>query len=436
MGDFEAWKSWEGRTVDGRFSLQQWLGGSDHSAVFLTEAPGQSPQRTAIKLIQADETDAAGQLSRLRETIRLSDPHLIRVYEAGRCAMDGAPFLYVLMECADDDLSKILPERALEPGEATDLLPPLLDALTYLHKNGFVHSRIKPSNVLAVGEQLKLSSDQIGKVTDPNGRHRRRDVYDAPETAAGIVSSAGDVWSLGVTLLAAMTQQVEIAEKGSPANRDLPQALSDPFRGIVRECLQLDPNRRCSLKEIQARLQPQARSVPAPPEPPPPAAETNPRRPVMLWAVSIVVVLAVVFGLLWFRSSKSSTPAETKKTEVAAAPATSPSQAPAPAPKTRASAGSVVRQVIPEVPHSALNTITGTVKVVVRVEVDASGKVSSATLKSAGPSHYFAEHALQAAQQWEFSAPEVNGQPAPSVWLLQFRFKQASVQASAQHVKR
>jgi hypothetical protein len=30
-------KQWEGRIVDGKFPLQKWLGGSEHSAVFLTE---------------------------------------------------------------------------------------------------------------------------------------------------------------------------------------------------------------------------------------------------------------------------------------------------------------------------------------------------------------------------------------------------------------
>jgi hypothetical protein len=32
----EAWKTWEGQVVDG-FLLRQYLGGSDHSAVYLTE---------------------------------------------------------------------------------------------------------------------------------------------------------------------------------------------------------------------------------------------------------------------------------------------------------------------------------------------------------------------------------------------------------------
>jgi TonB family protein len=83
-----------------------------------------------------------------------------------------------------------------------------------------------------------------------------------------------------------------------------------------------------------------------------------------------------------------------------------------------------------------MNTISGTIKVAVRVQVDASGKVTSATYKIAGHGQYFATHAVKAAQQWQFSAPQSNGQPHPSTWLLQFRFKRSGVQVASQKVKR
>jgi TonB family protein len=439
MSKPDTWKSWEGLVIKGKFPLRQWLGGSDHSAVFLTEFADQHAQRAAIKLIQVDEGNAETRLSRLRATAKLSHPHLIRTFESGLCRLDGSPFVYVLMECADDDLSRILPERPLDPSEVSDLLPPVLDALSYLHKNGFVHGRVKPSNVLAAGDQLKLSSDQVAPVVQQDGGRRRRDVYDAPETAAGIISPAGDIWSAGVTLLAALAQNVTAAEQASPANRDLPESIPDPFRGIVRECLQLDPNRRCSLKEIQARMQPAARSVPAPPEPAPLPAGSSTRRPVFAVAAVIIIVLGVVLAVLYPRSNRSSQQTTDATKPVVSEPAPSPATAapkPAePAVPPRVPGGEVLRQVLPDVPRSAQNTIRGTIKVVVRVQVDPSGKVTAAKLKSSGSSRYFANQALKAAERWEFSAPEVGGQPTASMWLLQFRFKRTSIQASPQRVK-
>jgi TonB family protein len=90
--------------------------------------------------------------------------------------------------------------------------------------------------------------------------------------------------------------------------------------------------------------------------------------------------------------------------------------------------GSVLEQVQPDVSRSAQNTITGRLKVSVRAEVDSSGNVSEAKIVSAGPSAYFANHALTAARQWKFTPPQVDGKAAASEWLLRFQFSHGSIQ--------
>jgi TonB family protein len=450
MSKPEEWGNWEGRVVDGKFPLRQWLGGSDHSAVFLTERPGQT-QKVAIKIIAAG-AEANHQLSRWRAAAQLSHPNLMRIFEAGRCQIDSEPMLYLLMEYAEEDLAQILPQRPLSPAEVTDLLPALLDALSYLHGKGFVHGRIKPSNVQAMGDELKLSADQIVSFAEPNSAGRR-DVYDAPETASGIVSPAGDVWSIGVTLVAALTQNVTFVEavEAATSQRDPgPQhAVPQPFRGIARECLHLDPKRRCSIAEIQARLQPEGRSVPAEPEAPPP-----PKRPVNRNLIfAIFLAMAMLSGFVVFHSRGKNAPAPATASNDQPTPQAPPQAAPAPAAnppgqqptppataqppkKATPTRGEVAHQVLPDVPQSARNTITGTIKVNVQVQVDSSGKVTAAKLTHAGPSEYFARLALKAAQQWEFSPPAADGASAASAWNIQFRYKRTSTQASAQPVKR
>jgi TonB family protein len=429
------WKTWQGRVVDGKFPLRQWLGGTDHSAVFLTERPGEASSKAAIKLIAADGAQAEHQLSHWSAAAQLSHPHLMRIYESGRCRFNGTPLLYVVMEYAEEDLSQILPHRPLAHAEVTELLPPVLDALSYLHSKGFVHGRIKPSNVLASGDQLKLSADQLIPTTESNSEFRRRDAYDAPETAAGIISPAGDVWSVGVTLVAALTQNVAFVDDASPAGRDVPGTVPEPFRGIARECLHLDPKRRCSIPEIQARLQPAGRSVPVAPPPLPSSRSSVKRGPTAAALLAIAVVVALV---VFFSRGKSGTAPATPATEQTA-PQTAPAPKPNPAvqeparPPTKALAshGGVVHQVIPDVSQNSRNTIRGTVRVTARVDVNPSGKVTAAKLKNAGPSKYFAGLALKAAQRWEF-AP----QPTTSTWLIQFRFKRSGTQASAEPVTR
>lgn len=444
MSKSEEWKAWEGRMVDGKFPLRRWLGGSDHSAVFSTEKPGQASQGAVIKLIAADTPEADRQLPHWRSAAQLSHPHLMQVFETGRSRVNGTPILYAVMEAADEDLSQILPQRPLAPAEAAELLPPLLDALSYLHSKGFVHSRIKPSNVLAVNDQLKLSSDQVAPISDASSARRRRDAFDAPETAAGIVSPAGDVWSVGATLVAGLTQNVSFAGETTPTDPTLPETLPEPFRGIARECLHLDPKRRCSIAQIQARLHPTARSVPAEPEAPPAPRRAVNRKPIY---AGLLVVLVLV-GLFVYYSRGKSPAVQTSETAQQPAAQTPAQQSPAPvsaprqreatptAKKVATSQGEVIHQVLPEPSHSARNTITGTVKVTVRVDVDSSGKVTSAKFASAGPSKYFANLALKAAERWEFSAPEVDGKPAASAWRLQFRFRRDSTKVVPERVSR
>jgi TonB family protein len=442
MGKPESWKTWEGQLVEGKFSLLQLLGGTEHSAIFLTELPGQKSQNVAIKLIELQGEDAVERVAQLRTAAKLSHPHLIQIFEVGRCLVDGTPLIYAVMEYAEEDLSQILPQRPLSAAEVSELLPPLLDAISYLHGLGFVHGRIKPSNVLAVGDQLKLSSDQVtAQPPEPSETRRRSDVYDAPETAAGILTRASDVWSVGVTLVAAITQNVTLAKDTAVGNPSLPETIPEPYRGIVRECLQLDPKRRASLEQIRARLQPPARSVPHRADPLPVPPRSINRRPWLAVALILLVVVLVGLGVVLSRGKNTSVQNSdaTPQPATQAALPTSPAREPVAAPKnenTAASDGAVTHQVLPEISQSARNTITGTIKVAVRVEVDSSGKVKTAKLKTAGPSRYFAGKALAAAQRWEFAPPTKDGQPTTSAWLLQFHFRRSSIQASSQQLAR
>ncbi|MGB8064660.1 MAG: protein kinase [Candidatus Sulfotelmatobacter sp.] len=442
MSKPETWKTWEGRVVDGKFPIRRQLGSSGHSAVFLTELPG-TAQKAAIKLLVTDGAEIDRQLARLRATAKLSHPHLLRVFESGRCRLDSSSFVYVVTEYAEEDLSEILPQRPLAPSEVSELLPPLLDALSYLHGKGYVHGRVKPSNVLAVGDQLKLSADSIMAIAEPSSARRRRDVYDAPETAAGIVSPAGDVWSVGVTLVAAITQNVALAEQADPGKPALPDSIPEPYRGIARECLHLDPKRRCSLAEIRARLQPAGRSVPAPLEPAKaPQRSTKSRKPIYALALVCIAVVLLAFSIFRSREKKSSeqateTPQQPASQTAPVAPAAAPAPEAAPPAKTPTSAeGAVRHQVMPDLSQSAKSTISGTIRIGVVVEVDSSGKVKAARFKSAGPSRYFAGKTLAAAQQWQFSPPQSNGEPTASTWFLEFRLRRSGVEASSQRISR
>jgi TonB family protein len=439
----ELWKKWVGRTVEGKFPLRQWLGGSDHSAVFLTERSNGS-QRAAIKLVPAlslshGNLDETAQLSRWAGAARLSRPHLIRLFEWGRCQIGETRLLYVVMEYAEENLAEILPLRPLSAEEAAQMLRPAAEALDSLHQAGFVHGRIKPSNVMAVGDQLKISTDTLRK-NGERGDQRAPSAYDAPEVATTGESPAADIWALGMTLVAVLTQK----ESGVTAGKAVvvPETIPQPLREIARKCLQSDPQQRGTAGGILSQVpasapQNQAAAGARVPE----AREaTIDRKRWVVVSIAVALFVAVLIGMKMTNHSPVLPAAET--TPPAAAPAASPAkQSPAPFSGNQKSAqkgvaqGSVLQQVQPEVSRGAQNTITGHIKVSVRVEVDGSGNVSQARLVSPGPSKYFANRALEAARRWKFNPPQVNGQPAASEWTLRFEFSRANIEAFPAEIK-
>ena len=88
------------------------------------------------------------------------------------------------------------------------MLSPVVNALEFLHAQGYAHGRLKPSNLLVVNDQLKLSGDCIAlaagnAVELAETGAPETSVYAAPELGRGAVTPAVDVWALGMTLVAA-----------------------------------------------------------------------------------------------------------------------------------------------------------------------------------------------------------------------------------------
>jgi TonB family protein len=434
----ETWKQWEGRTVDGRFPLQSYLGGSDHSAVFLTLRPraaGDS-EKGAIKLISAP-AEAEKQLLRWKLAGELNHPNLIRIFEAGHCDLEGTDLLYVVEEYAEENLAQILPERALTAEEARAMLPPVLRGLQFVHDKGFVHGRIHPANILAIGDQVKLSSDALAVLGETSRRGESPRAYDPPEAATGSFSTAGDVWQLGMTLVEVLTQRLPVGgTHAAEVPPTVPAAVPEPFREIAGRCLQIDSAQRCTIAEIRAKINDRLESAKAKSALPAPASApastiAGQRKESAKWPywLGLAALVAVALFLI-VRERPSSPPTDAQSTQASQGTAAEISH-PATETTNPDNRSGVVRRVMPRVSPNALRTIQGRIKVRVNVEVDAAGNVGKATLESAGPSKYFSRVALEAARDWKFSPAQAGEQSAAGEWRLQFAFTRGGTEVSA-----
>jgi serine/threonine protein kinase len=252
----EVWTKWEGQVINGAFPLRRFLGASDHSAVFLTEYAAQNLPNAALKLVPAIPTLAQAQLAHWTTAAALPHPHLIRVLEAGRCQLGDLPFLFVVMEYAEQTLSQILAQRALTPGEVREMLLPTLKTLAFLHSKNLVQGRLKPSNILAVKDQLKLATDAVRPAGESAAYISKSSMYDPPESNDGSFSAAGDIWGLGVTLVEALTQHLPSWPDGKSETASFPSVLPPAFVEIVRQCLNRSPARRPTVADLEALINP------------------------------------------------------------------------------------------------------------------------------------------------------------------------------------
>jgi hypothetical protein len=487
------WKHWEGDLVGDEFPLEQFLGAGEQGAVFRTRLASGAG---AIKLVPAGRAQAEELVERWDRTSRLDHPHLLRILRAGTWVKAGMPLAFVVMEYAEENLGTVLEERALTADETLEMLEPAAEALAFLHGRGYSHGRLRPSNIFAVNDTVKLSSDAV---------------------------SAGDTLA-DMRAMAATTIQVLTRKPVNPSDSDsetsLVEGLPPVFREIVRNCAGLN-GRRWSAAQLQdwlrsQQLTPGAGEGSTHASSPavsthrtnaaistPPARVGRPKA-----GKSKVTYYAVVFGLILIavvtvgsilshRTPDSTAPAPqaSAKTPEAAPGATPETPSPAPSParekktaktsaatrETAASTGStepaasapaassdpatssapaastdraastdhavstdpaprhvvgasgdVVHEVIPEFTAKARRTVHGTVNVVVRVVADQSGHVTDAALESKG-SPYFGKLLVQAAREWQFVA---GNSPDPREWFLRYQItrtdSKVSVEKSAQ----
>ncbi len=431
----EVWTKWEGQVINGVFPLRRFVRASDHSAVFLTEHAAQNLASAALKLIPAVPKLAQAQLLRWSTAAALAHPHLLRLFESGRCQIGDLEFIFVVMEYAEQTLAQILPQRPLTADEVREMLPPTLSALAFLHSKNLVHGQLKPSNFLVVDDQLKLASDTIRPAGESTATITAPSVYDPPEANGGSSSAAGDIWSLGITLAEALTQH--------PASLPDGGLTSASVVNIVRQCLHQNPANRPTAAELLAEINPTAplpQPQPAISEPeqlelipkprvrerPNPAAppEESPLKRHLLPAMAAILVLALaLWGGSRLMSSKTSLAPPTVAAQIPQPSSPDPPAAPPPL------EGSpfVIHEEIPEISRHARDTIRGHIKIAVRVTVDSSGNVVNEVLETRGPSYYFARLATDAARKWKFVPADQDSRK----WLLRFEFARDGVTGHA-----
>src|ERR1019366_7904826 len=110
---------WEGVSLSGDYTLEQWMGGDDNAAFFRT-APAPSGRCAVVKLVPEAVVDGAATLDLWHRTRQLRHPNLIELLDCGRADRDGEIVLYAVFEPPDDTLASALSRSPLNPQESRE----------------------------------------------------------------------------------------------------------------------------------------------------------------------------------------------------------------------------------------------------------------------------------------------------------------------------
>lgn len=219
-----------GQVLD-RYTLDRQIGEGGMGAVWLAHrSDGLYEGQVAIKFLRLIATDPAGARRFQREgqlLARLKHPNIAQLIDAG-VASGSAPYL-VLEYVQGQPIDVWCAERSLTIRARIELLLQVLSAVSHAHGKLILHRDLKPSNILVTADaQAKLLDFGIAKLLDEGASEVTRAAeraftldYAAPEQIqGGEVTTATDVYSLGVLLYLLLTGRHPTGSKAStPAER-------------------------------------------------------------------------------------------------------------------------------------------------------------------------------------------------------------------------
>jgi serine/threonine-protein kinase len=278
----DSWQFAEGDRITPELTAIKLLGGgSAYEAYLAFDDVTYGP--VVVKVVRPEQVEDPKTLRGLRREVdtltHVNHPVLMRGL---RSEVEGERPHVVLEHLDGPRLSSLV--RRYGPLPEQQYLPLAIEvasALHYLHRIGYVHLDVKPSNII-MGAPARLIDLSVARTVERAARLDHpigTDQYMAPEQcdppSTGTPGPASDVWGLGATLFEAIAGYLPFDEATSEAGtvgEQFPQVVDPPYElpdrvpsdvaKVVYACLDPDPAQRPLPHELAEGLQPALERAP------------------------------------------------------------------------------------------------------------------------------------------------------------------------------
>jgi len=204
--------TWSGRTLDGRYQIEERLGTGGMATVYKATDPNLK-RVVAIKIIHPHLAMDPQFVRRFEEeataVAQLRHPNIVQVYDfKGEGTTYYIVFEFVPGETLQDRLRRLNEAgRRFSPDEILKIALSISDALAYAHSRGLIHRDVKPANIMlnvygdAILTDFGIAKIAGGTTFTATGATVGTAQYMSPEQIKGeTLDGRTDIYSLGVTL--------------------------------------------------------------------------------------------------------------------------------------------------------------------------------------------------------------------------------------------
>jgi serine/threonine-protein kinase len=245
----------------GNYRLHRPIASGSFSEVFLAERHGDTaagmPRRAVVvKRLRRELARHPEHVELFREEARLAQSffheNLVHAFDTGQS--DGDHFIAMDL-VPGPNLSQQTAAEPLGADAAVRLVVEIAQGLDHVHRAGFVHCDVSPSNILVGPERAQLTDFGVASAAG----HKQRQVrgtfgYMSPEQARGeSLDRRSDVFSLGIVLWELLSGAPLVHRKEryltlAAVVEDAAPLLGDPALGplesVVQRALAKDPAER------------------------------------------------------------------------------------------------------------------------------------------------------------------------------------------------